>query len=218
MHRSDLHRRWAPTSRTSATGSPARPLEAALRRTAAARACAPCGSRPGIARRRSRPPTSPGSLTRWPRWPRALAADALLAELHAVEAALRPRAHRAQCRRAPIDLDLLDFHGEIAAGGPGGRSCRIRGWTGGPSCCCRWPISRRIGGIRSTGRADRRTDGRCCRADQVAEPIGIIRVSSTSPAPSLRPLSFALSRDVITRTLPELRGPPWRASPSKTVS
>lgn len=47
-----------------------------------------------------------------------LPSDALLAELHAVEEAFGrvrtvPNAARA------IDLDLLDFHGEIAIGGPG---------------------------------------------------------------------------------------------------
>ena len=47
-----------------------------------------------------------------------LSADALLAELHAVEAAFgrtRPVPNAAR----PIDLDILDFHGEIAPGGPG---------------------------------------------------------------------------------------------------
>jgi 2-amino-4-hydroxy-6-hydroxymethyldihydropteridine diphosphokinase len=47
-----------------------------------------------------------------------LPADALLAELHAVEAAFG-RARTVRNAARPIDLDLLDFHGEIAAGGPG---------------------------------------------------------------------------------------------------
>ena len=47
-----------------------------------------------------------------------LSADALLAELHAVEAAFG-RARTVPNAARPIDLDLLDFHGEIAAGGPG---------------------------------------------------------------------------------------------------
>jgi len=47
-----------------------------------------------------------------------LPADALLAELHAVEAAFG-RARTVPNAARPVDLDLLDFHGEIAAGGPG---------------------------------------------------------------------------------------------------
>jgi 2-amino-4-hydroxy-6-hydroxymethyldihydropteridine diphosphokinase len=47
-----------------------------------------------------------------------LPADALLAELHAVEAAFG-RARTVPNAARPIDLDLLDFHGEIASGGPG---------------------------------------------------------------------------------------------------
>lgn len=47
-----------------------------------------------------------------------LSADALLAELHAVEAAFG-RARTVPNAARPIDLDLLDFNGEIAAGGPG---------------------------------------------------------------------------------------------------
>jgi 2-amino-4-hydroxy-6-hydroxymethyldihydropteridine diphosphokinase len=47
-----------------------------------------------------------------------LPADALLAELHAVEAAFG-RARTVPNAARPIDLDLLDFHGEISAGGPG---------------------------------------------------------------------------------------------------
>jgi 2-amino-4-hydroxy-6-hydroxymethyldihydropteridine diphosphokinase len=47
-----------------------------------------------------------------------LPADRLLAELHAVEAAFG-RARTVPNAARPIDLDLLDFHGEIAAGGPG---------------------------------------------------------------------------------------------------
>jgi 2-amino-4-hydroxy-6-hydroxymethyldihydropteridine diphosphokinase len=46
-----------------------------------------------------------------------LSADALLAELHAVEAAFG-RARTVPNAARPIDLDLLDFHGEIATGGP----------------------------------------------------------------------------------------------------
>ena len=47
-----------------------------------------------------------------------LPADALLAELHAVEAEFGR--HRSVPNAArPIDLDLLDYHGEIAPGGPG---------------------------------------------------------------------------------------------------
>jgi 2-amino-4-hydroxy-6-hydroxymethyldihydropteridine diphosphokinase len=46
-----------------------------------------------------------------------LPADALLAELHAVEAAFG-RARTVPNAARPIDLDLLDFHGQIAAGGP----------------------------------------------------------------------------------------------------
>src|SRR6476469_10927882 len=46
-----------------------------------------------------------------------LAADALLAELHAVEAEFGR--HRTVPNAArPIDLDLLDYQGEIAPGGP----------------------------------------------------------------------------------------------------
>jgi 2-amino-4-hydroxy-6-hydroxymethyldihydropteridine diphosphokinase len=47
-----------------------------------------------------------------------LSADALLAALHAVEADFG-RARTVPNAARPIDLDLLDFHGEIAAGGPG---------------------------------------------------------------------------------------------------
>jgi 2-amino-4-hydroxy-6-hydroxymethyldihydropteridine diphosphokinase len=47
-----------------------------------------------------------------------LPADALLAELHAVEAAFG-RARTVPNAARPIDLDLLDYRGEIAAGGPG---------------------------------------------------------------------------------------------------
>ena len=48
----------------------------------------------------------------------ALPADALLAELHAVEAAFG-RARTVPNAARPIDLDLLDYRGEIAAGGAG---------------------------------------------------------------------------------------------------
>ena len=47
-----------------------------------------------------------------------LPADALLAELHAVEAEFGRRRTVPNAAR-PIDLDLLDYHGEIASGGPG---------------------------------------------------------------------------------------------------
>jgi 2-amino-4-hydroxy-6-hydroxymethyldihydropteridine diphosphokinase len=47
-----------------------------------------------------------------------LSADALLGELHAVEAAFG-RARTVPNAARPIDLDLLDFHGEIAPGGAG---------------------------------------------------------------------------------------------------
>jgi 2-amino-4-hydroxy-6-hydroxymethyldihydropteridine diphosphokinase len=47
-----------------------------------------------------------------------LAADVVLAELHAVEAAFG-RARTVPNAARPIDLDLLDYRGEIAAGGPG---------------------------------------------------------------------------------------------------
>lgn len=47
-----------------------------------------------------------------------LSADGLLAELHAVEADFG-RARTVPNAARPIDLDLLDFHGEIAAGGAG---------------------------------------------------------------------------------------------------
>jgi 2-amino-4-hydroxy-6-hydroxymethyldihydropteridine diphosphokinase len=47
-----------------------------------------------------------------------LPADALLAELHAVEAAFG-RARTVPNAARPIDLDLLDFQGEIAPGGRG---------------------------------------------------------------------------------------------------
>ena len=47
-----------------------------------------------------------------------LPADALLAELHAVEAAFG-RARTVPNAARPIDLDLLDYHGEIAPSGPG---------------------------------------------------------------------------------------------------
>jgi 2-amino-4-hydroxy-6-hydroxymethyldihydropteridine diphosphokinase len=47
-----------------------------------------------------------------------LPADALLAELHAVEAEFGRRRTVPNAAR-PIDLDLLDYHGEIAAPGPG---------------------------------------------------------------------------------------------------
>ena len=43
--------------------------------------------------------------------------DALLAELHAVEAEFGRRRTVPNAAR-PIDLDLLDYHGEIAPGGP----------------------------------------------------------------------------------------------------
>ena len=46
-----------------------------------------------------------------------LPADSLLAELHAVEAFFG-RARTVPNAARPIDLDLLDFNGEIAAGGP----------------------------------------------------------------------------------------------------
>jgi len=48
----------------------------------------------------------------------ALSADDLLAELHAVEAEFG-RARSVPNAARPIDLDLLDFHGEIAVGGRG---------------------------------------------------------------------------------------------------
>ncbi len=47
-----------------------------------------------------------------------LSADALLSELHAVEAEFGRRRTVPNAAR-PIDLDLLDYHGEIAPGGPG---------------------------------------------------------------------------------------------------
>jgi len=47
-----------------------------------------------------------------------LPADALLAELHAVETAFG-RVRTVPNAARPIDLDLLDYRGEIAAGGPG---------------------------------------------------------------------------------------------------
>jgi len=47
-----------------------------------------------------------------------LAADALLGRLHAVEADFGRRRSVANAARA-IDLDLLDYRGEIASGGPG---------------------------------------------------------------------------------------------------
>jgi 2-amino-4-hydroxy-6-hydroxymethyldihydropteridine diphosphokinase len=47
-----------------------------------------------------------------------LTADALLAELHAVEGAFG-RSRTVVNAARPIDLDLLDFKGEVAAGGPG---------------------------------------------------------------------------------------------------
>jgi 2-amino-4-hydroxy-6-hydroxymethyldihydropteridine diphosphokinase len=47
-----------------------------------------------------------------------LPADALLAQLHAVEAEFGRRRTVPNAAR-PIDLDLLDYLGEIAAGGPG---------------------------------------------------------------------------------------------------
>lgn len=47
-----------------------------------------------------------------------LAADRLLAQLHAIEEAFGRVRTVANAARF-IDLDLLDFHGEIAAGGPG---------------------------------------------------------------------------------------------------
>ena len=47
-----------------------------------------------------------------------LPADALLAELHAVEVAFG-RARTVPNAARPIDLDLLDYRGEIASGGPG---------------------------------------------------------------------------------------------------
>jgi len=48
----------------------------------------------------------------------ALSADDLLADLHAVEADFG-RARSVPNAARPIDLDLLDFHGEIAVGGQG---------------------------------------------------------------------------------------------------
>ena len=47
-----------------------------------------------------------------------LPADALLTELHAVEAAFG-RARSVPNAARPIDLDILDFRGEISPGGPG---------------------------------------------------------------------------------------------------
>lgn len=47
-----------------------------------------------------------------------LAADALLAQLHAVEDVFG-RVRTVPNAARLIDLDLIDFHGEIAAGGPG---------------------------------------------------------------------------------------------------
>lgn len=47
-----------------------------------------------------------------------LPADALLAELHVVEAEFGRRRTVPNAAR-PIDLDLLDYHGEITPGGPG---------------------------------------------------------------------------------------------------
>lgn len=46
-----------------------------------------------------------------------LPADALLAELHAIEAAFG-RARTVPNAARPIDLDLLDYRGKIAPGGP----------------------------------------------------------------------------------------------------
>ena len=46
------------------------------------------------------------------------ARHALLAELHAVEAAFG-RARTVPNAARPIDLDLLDYRGQIASGGPG---------------------------------------------------------------------------------------------------
>jgi 2-amino-4-hydroxy-6-hydroxymethyldihydropteridine diphosphokinase len=48
----------------------------------------------------------------------SLPADALLARLHAVEEAFGRVRSVANAART-IDLDLLDFRGEVAAGGPG---------------------------------------------------------------------------------------------------
>ena len=49
----------------------------------------------------------------------ALSPAALMAELHAVEAALGRRRGRANAPR-PVDLDLLDFDGVVSAGESGG--------------------------------------------------------------------------------------------------
>jgi 2-amino-4-hydroxy-6-hydroxymethyldihydropteridine diphosphokinase len=98
-------------------GSPRRTLEAALAELA----------RRGVRMVRVSPwyRTAPVPASDQPWYVNAVAevasdlpADALLAELHAVEAAFG-RARTVPNAARPIDLDLLDFHGEIAAGGPG---------------------------------------------------------------------------------------------------
>ena len=108
---------WGRTCRTSAIGSPRRTLEAAL---------AELGRR-GVRTVRVSPwyRTAPVPASDQPWFVNAVAevasvlpADALLAELHAVEAAFG-RARTVPNAARPIDLDLLDYRGEVAPGGPG---------------------------------------------------------------------------------------------------
>jgi len=98
-------------------GPPRQALEAALEAL---------GSR-GIAVRRVSPwyRTAPVPASDQPWYVNAVAevatdrsADALLAEMHAVEDAFG-RVRTVPNAARLIDLDLLDFHGEIAPGGPG---------------------------------------------------------------------------------------------------
>src|SRR3954469_22526362 len=98
-------------------GSPRRTLEAALAELA----------RRGVPTLRVSPwyRTAPVPASEQPWYVNAVAevapnlpADALLAELHAVEAAFG-RARTVPNAARPIDLDLLDFQGRVAVGGPG---------------------------------------------------------------------------------------------------
>ena len=113
--------------------------------------------------------------------------------------------------------------------GPDGRrrrSCRIRGCTSGPSCCCRWPRSRpdwRHPGDGRTcpamirRRCRRASRSAACRrsSDQLA--AAACDIPPISPCVAGVPLNIL--RQIIRLPSHIWRaGQQWRASPSKTAS